>query len=208
MICNTSCLTAVALPTPYLCEDIIDGGGEKLLFLKCDSAFTDILNPAEWAAKIAAGEIALTPSGAWEKPLAEQNSTTLELGCRDVKYSKKSGHLINYESFLLSKDLEHFAFAENLEQNYRAYRVIPIDCDGTFYLNKPYADLVESGAVAPLTIPDMSIGYEFSWEQTPDFEIPKTNKDVQKLMMSLHISTNTVLKGVKLPGVLAALGLA
>lgn len=148
--CNPSCSTPLT-PFPSIGCDyadyIISGESPYLGFIKCDTVFTDILDPAEWAAKKAAGDVLILPVG---KVVISPKAVgeTRRVGCKTVV--KTTTKEFSYETPIVDTENDtEAAIWTAVENNKNSLLPFFILCDGSI--------LIQNGAATGTTI-----GFEVS----------------------------------------------
>lgn len=202
ILCNTNCGIPPQPPTKYDdgCNDVFRNfGTNHLIFLTCDYQFTNILSATEWAAAIAANKIHISPEGT--VTVGAPTSTAFPVtGCRR-EVSGPTEYTIDFETYQTADNLDDFLYFEQLCTGTRQLRVMLVDCDGNFYLERDWAAEVFAGGTA--SIPNSSPGYEFSLTQAPSQVSGEQN--YAKWTMQIKIKTNCMLGMALLPGVQSVL---
>jgi len=108
-----------------------------LILFDCETAFEDITDAEEWAAKIAAGEVTLIPEGVGE--LVEPEQTTERISaCRSEEVNSEISGL-NYQLKLFDNvTYTDFDLEFDLKNKIAAKTLAFIDCNGLLYIDYTY----------------------------------------------------------------------
>lgn len=158
-ICSETCASAPNPTQSYFdCVDVTrEYGANHFALISCDYQFTDITDPAEWEAAIGTGEIAVSPPGTLIQN--QPTLTTAEIeGCRreivgNIEY------LYDFRTLQAADDLGDFAYWKDLFNNSKAYKIVPLDCNGLFTMEDEYVDQAMGGSPV---ITGLSPGFDFS----------------------------------------------
>ena len=113
------------------------GAINQLILFDCETAFEDITDAEEWAAKIAAGEVTLIPEGVGE--LVEPEQTTERISaCRSEEVNSEISGL-NYQLKLFDNvTYTDFDLEFDLKNKIAAKTLAFIDCNGLLYIDYTY----------------------------------------------------------------------
>ena len=189
-LCNTACAVAVPKFLEAGCQiETRPSGISYLGFIKCDYVFTDITDPVEWAAAVAADEAHITTEGIGSKP--ETTKTTLKLGaCRSEQLVGET-HTVPFRTYAVdTATLTDFDIHSDVRDNIEAFRAFWIGCDGLFYMHPDFAT--------------ESAGFETSFTKW-DYVQTEDSKEPAMYDVELSIDYTGIIKGMDLPGVFAVL---
>lgn len=114
------------------------GGIKRFIFVKCDVTFADITDLAEWATKIAAGDVRASGDILGSKPKGSFTQKRLSSCAPEQVVGKVS--TINFidnnadpNSHPTVDSYADYLFWNSIQENYRALDFGYITCDGLFY---------------------------------------------------------------------------
>ena len=169
MICTPACITD-ALPqfgTIGTCGDITSfrsGEIPYIGFVKCNSTFTDIEDPAEWAAKKAAGEITILPVGSGN--IGEKSATqTKRINCQNI--TTKCETPFEFRSAIIDSTTQAEWALYNQVETKAAY-LLPffVTCDNHLLVNPDYV----TGGNIGIDKKSMIVSQVLSGEEDSDME--------------------------------------
>jgi len=207
LLCVADCASVIeAVPTNYHdpCEgDILRKfGWKQFVVVSCDYQFTDLLDTDEWQAARDLGKVGISPEGRLDFNQPNQDSFEID-GCgREV--ADEAEILIDFGTYQTKDDLSDFDYWKSLYQRHAGYRILPVDCNGIFYISDSYKAALVAGGGA-ITVAGESPGLEFSMPRTP-MPLAGANPNFVYWTMQLQIKFTDVLCATYLPGVLTALG--
>jgi hypothetical protein len=207
LLCSSDCgeIEVTLEPNFSPCEfEKRNWGYSKIVRIKCDETFTDITDPEEWAAKIAAGDISVSPISLVN--IGEPTSTVLiTSGCGEESPGAQE-YPINVESYRTKSDLSDYRFYKEVEKNIANTKLILVDCNGIFHLDDDYmAALAAQGDSNPPDLTTLSPGFNYSLTRVPQFIEQDGPGKVGKWVYNLKIITTGMLDGILLPGVYSTL---
>lgn len=197
-LCATACCpTTTAPPVAYAtCNRTTRKIGVKRFGLvKCDYAFTDVTDPAEWATAISNGDIQWSPLG--NLAINAPTQTVIPLNACGDKITTTPEYLLDYKTLLVAEDDSDFTYFQNVTEGAGAFKLFWIDCNGLFYFPNSAVDAI-AGATVALGAANLSIGFDYSITQTP---YQANNNDLAEWTMQMSITQTGVLKGIELAGV-------
>ena len=177
-------------------------GASKFALLACNYEFTDITSPAEWEAAIAAGNIAISPSGVLT--IGEPEVTNFVITGCGIEAVGELNYPITFTSYSTKLDLSDYDYMIDLFDRSLSLRLIPIDCNSIFNLTPVWSSAVKNQDSESVTASaDQSPGFEFSITSPPSWIEGEGSKG--QWSMSFSVKTNKPLNGVYLPGVVNVL---
>lgn len=205
LLCAANCQTIVEdVPINYhdIClGDILrKAGWKQFVLVKCNLQFTDVLDPAEWATHLAAGDVGVSPEGTLNFNPPAQASFPID-GCGRTAPDETS-LLIDYFTYQTKEDLSDFVYWKSFFRRAASFRIMPVDCNGIFYVSDNFATAIAAGS--PATVAGESPGLEFSVPQIP-IPLAGANPNFVSWTTQIQIDIVDVPCGVYLPGVLDAL---
>lgn len=178
----------------------MNGGIERFGLIKADCTFTDIYDPAEWAAKKAAGDVQLSPCGAVTLGAGTTATTENECGQDEVDETTYT------PTFSMTKldpvGLTHVKYLCELVENTGCMNVFFCDCNENMILNYNWMRFLHGKtATAPTGCP----GIPFSIPINPNRTKGNNNRLTWSFGMEIVLDGNQFLGESLLPGVCAAL---
>jgi hypothetical protein len=184
-----------------------DWGYSRLIRIKCDEVFTDINDPEEWAAKITAGAISVSPVG--QLNIGEPSFTTLiTSGCGEETPGSQE-YPLDFTTFRTDKDLADYAFFKEVQDNVQNTRLILMDCNGIFHLSDEYyAGLVggNGSESQPIDLSTLSPGFNYSLTRVPQFVENEGPGKTGNWVVNFKIIKQGMFNGIYLPGVPSVIG--
>lgn len=196
LLCTGACAGAVLPDQLEICLlSPLTDTGVSFAFIACDYQFTDITDPVEWLAAIGTNDIVIMPKGFWSKALPAQ--TAFDVSCGEV-FNSQLGDDFDYKGYKIDAATStDQAFLKTIRNGYRQYRVIPITCNGFFYLDDAY--------LTAITVAGQSPGFKFSWITPPNYVINAGNNQLLEYDMALRIAGSDILSRRLLDDVWAAI---
>jgi len=116
------------------------GGIKRFIFVKCNVTFSDITDLAEWATKIAAGDVRASGEILGSKPKGSFTQKRLS-SCAPEQITGKVSTINFIDNNTDPTPLtaptpgafEDYAFWNSIQENYRSLDLGYITCDGLFY---------------------------------------------------------------------------
>lgn len=180
-------------------------GSERWLSVKCGTAFTDILDSAEWGTKLTAGTVRISPSDGTLN-LGEPSTETIPTGSgRKIRDIATSTWSFSTPSAVADKSDEDFW--RDVDLNSKFWTFIPIDNDGSLMLPD---DIIEecrasmgvggsAGTGNPVAV--NSPGFAFSITKIPSFGAGPNGAGKAGLWkVEGEFNHPTVLRSVLVPG--------
>ena len=191
-ICNPDCLTVLpnfeAIDSCDLIKSLRSGEIAKIIVGRCDLAFADILDVAEWTTKKANGDISIMMAG--NGSLGEKSYTnTLRISCKDIDTgAKKPFEFMTY----LGDNVAYTEYSvyNDLISNKLNVGIMFLTCDGFLLINPSWA----TGDNPLLNTSKINFDQIFSGE---------ANSQAQ-WKISGEISEDNILKPVKLTSAVLA----
>jgi len=206
LLCVADCTGVIeVIPTNY--HDPCGGdvlrnyGWKQFVIVSCDYQFANILDTDEWQAARDAGFAGISPEGILNFNQPNQDSFEID-GCRR-EVADEAEVLIDFGTYQTKDDLSDFDYWKDLYRRVSNYRILPVDCNGIFYISDSYKAALVAG-VPPITVAGESPGLEFSMPRTP-MPLAGANPNFVYWTMQLQIKFTDVLCAAFLPGVLTAL---
>lgn len=138
--CNPDCITALSsFEAINACNpeaSLRSAEIKKLVVGRCDLAFTDITDQAEWQTKIANGDIVVMLTG--NGSLAEKTyGQTIRIGCSDYETSARKA--FEFMTYLADNTgYTEWSVYNNLIANRANLSVMFLSCDNILYINPDY----------------------------------------------------------------------
>lgn len=164
-ICSTTCgVQADVIASYWDCVDVFrDCGWKHFVLIRCDWNPADLLDPAEWAAAVAANLVHLSPPGNFIPQAPTVTPFQIE-GCgREV--TGVAEYLFDFTTYQTDAALADYTYWKDLFANSASYHMIPVDCNRIFHISDDWAAAVTAGA--PATVAGTTPGFEFSVTQVP-----------------------------------------
>jgi hypothetical protein len=201
LICSTACGDVTVQKSYYDCTDeFVRGfGASHFILLDCAEEFTDILDPTEWAAKITANTVHISPPG-----ILTVGAPTSDVYQRNGCGRESLGRLtyqVDFQTYEAEADLGDWRYWNFLFRRAHQLKIILLDCEGNFYMDNNWAAAILIGS-APLTIAGESPGYDFSVTVAP--HIAEGEADKAQWVTQFQIKTPDLMGMALLPGVAAA----
>ena len=184
------------------CNDVPRNYGYSgFLYADCKVSFTNVLDPAEWTAKIAAGEIGASP-GCASLEFGDANDLIAGTdGCGNnvIDCTEQPFTFETYQSHEDYKDEDWFY---NFDKKSSRKRLIPIDCNGRLIFDEATtaaikASLNGDGGAVPAN------GIGWVWEKTgrAKWVAGDNGKGKRgKWTFSGQFNTNCVMRSCEIPG--------
>lgn len=166
-VCNPSCVTD-ALPNfgSIDCDPsqaLRSGELPYMGLIKCSTTFTDVLDPAEWMAKKAAGDITILPVGS--SSIGERTSSkTRRINCQE--YTVACEQTAEFTSAIVD-NTTYGEWAKYQELNGKSLYLVPfwLDCNSNLIINGNWATGANIG------ISKKSMNFTQIWSGDADSEM-------------------------------------
>ena len=207
-ICLTECLDALEVPVwDAGCETEVgrNFGYDNPFIFRCDVAFTNILDAAEWEAKIEDGSIIKLPCSNFDP--GDGDETEIGRTCKKVYYDTPT-YTYTYESFEVLKNCEDEDFYCNLHElvtsgKYPTFGFIK--CEGCrIILPKSQIKAIKAGLAGGGAVPMSNVGFPLSMS-TPKFGQVNGPGKFGKWGFTGEIKNSGVMISADVPGVCATL---
>jgi len=202
-LCATVCGEATApidlpdltfLGDGTLSEKPLESGHARFILLKCDTVFTDVKDPAEWAALLASGGLQCSPKGFLE--FGDTSETIVDVDACGDQCVTQTEQPFTFRSYKRACDGTEYKYYEQLFKNSSQYRIIPLDCNGLFNVPTEWADFINGYTdTAPANV---SLGFPFSITKMPK---PQDNSGNSEWSVSFNRELDNVCAYVALEGV-------
>lgn len=173
-------------------------GFSRFALVSCDYEFTDITDPTEWEAAITAGSISKSPTGILS--IAEPDVTSFAFSGCGLQATGEKTYNLTFNTYSTKGDLGDHRYWDNIDRNHQEFRLIPVDCNGIFYLTPEWIDFLEDQNSANAAAVGLySPGHAFSITSPPTWVEGEGSSG--QWQMTIQIISNRILTGVELPGV-------
>jgi hypothetical protein len=198
------CDTQASPPVRYQdCEiETRKFGFSKFVIIPCDFEFDDVTDPLEWEAGITAEDIGVSPDGILV--IAEPDVTSFAATGCGLQLVGEIAYNLTFTTYATKKDLSDHAYWKEFFKNSQQFRIIPIDCNGIFYLSSPFVDFINDQSSSNATaIVGNSAAHEFSVTSPPTWIEGEGGKG--QWSVTMQVISSDILTGVYLPGVVNVL---
>lgn len=203
LLCGTSCGTPANAPSRFddCAQDVLrEFGANHFVLQTCDSAWTDILDTTEWATKIAANDLAISPAGILTINAPTQEQFELE-GCGREAIGKLT-YTVDFVTYQTEDDHADWTYFHTLFQSSRSWRIMFVDCNQVWMTDADWAAaVIAAGGVGPVTIAGETPGFEFSVIQAPRWEAGES--DYGRWAMQFQIEIRDIIGHCNIPGAYA-----
>lgn len=136
--CPAGNLTNYSVDACDFSSYLMRSGISRLVFVKCDSVFTDITDETEWADLIDSDDCEVSHQGKATMP--EPTGEDLEIDSCGTKIQVDRKMEIDFMTFLLDAESDlHNTFINDFNKSATAYTCFLIDCNNRFYYQYGWA---------------------------------------------------------------------
>jgi hypothetical protein len=205
LIYDLDCPTElVATNYSDVCVDLFrDSGATRVIYIKKDYQFTDILDLSEWETAFSNGFIGVTPKGMIEIPKPSITNEIIDGSGKTVELNRTYG--VSFKTFQVGTNYADFDFWSEITSEAASYAVMILDTHGALYMDSAYAAPIRSAVASPFQVLGVSPGLDFSYSEAPANILEGTKKDKVKWEMTLDIVHSGVMTPAVVPGLAAVL---
>lgn len=154
VVCLPNCVTTLpnfgAIDICDIEKNLTSGEIAKIIFIKCDEVFTDILDPVEWTAKKTAGDLTVPFAGNGKLDKAEKSGEK-RIACKTIYTISK--RKFEYSSPLVDNVTQsEWALYNSLEQQKLGLAVMFLTCDGILLIDPDYTTGSTAGIKASFDV--------------------------------------------------------
>lgn len=183
-------------------------GYDKIIGFHCSLSFADILDIAEngeWDNALTAGKVLLSPFFG-KFVISDGSSETFEDGC-GRKQADSTTYPWEFTTISAAPDYSDEDWWHAFHKSFAQYSWGYFNCDGMLYINDKAVNTIKAGLKASpiVAVPISNPGHSFSLNTIPQFVALNGAGKAGQWKVTGEFLANTVLRGVKIPGLAALL---